>query len=78
MRVALLGAEEPWIAAYCRRIMRMTFAEDRDLDNPEAVREALAELGLPADALLSAAVLRQNKEALRAQTERALHRGIFG
>ncbi|WP_064576758.1 2-hydroxychromene-2-carboxylate isomerase [Cupriavidus gilardii] len=78
MRVALLGAGEPWIGAYCRRIMRMNFAEDRDIDNAEAVGEALAELGLPADALLSAAVLRQNKEALRAQTDRALHRGVFG
>lgn len=29
-RVALLGAQEPWIGAFCRGIMRMIFTEDRN------------------------------------------------
>src|SRR5690349_14259902 len=36
MRVALLAAAEPWMGEYCRRMMLLNFAEDRDIDSPEA------------------------------------------
>ncbi|MBY4896832.1 2-hydroxychromene-2-carboxylate isomerase [Cupriavidus sp. AU9028] len=78
MRVAMLGAGEPWMGAFCRRIMQMNFGEDRDIDTPEAVTEALDELGLPAAGLIAQAQSEPNKTALREQTEEALRRGIFG
>lgn len=77
-RVALLGEDQPWMAAYCRRIMRMNFAEDREIDTPEAVGEALAELGLPVDQLLQEAQTDAVKQRLRERTEQAKARGIFG
>jgi len=77
-RVALLGADEAWIGAYCRRMMSLNFAEDRDIDSQEVVAEVLAQLGLPAQPLVEAALSEANKLRLRAQTEEAAARGIFG
>jgi len=77
-RVALLGAEKPWIGEYCRRIMQMNFAQDRDIDSPGYVTEVLDRLGLPAQDILDEALGEANKISLRAQTEEAKNRGIFG
>jgi 2-hydroxychromene-2-carboxylate isomerase len=77
-RVALIGEDQPWISAYCRRIMRMNFAEDREIDTPEAVREALTELNLPADQLMQETQTDTVKHKLRERTEQAKARGIFG
>lgn len=77
-RVALLAADEPGIASFCRRIMEMIFTEDLDVDAPEAVGEALQALPLHAAALLAGAQLDDTKARLRQQTEEARSRGIFG
>ncbi len=78
MRVALLGAEEPWMAGFCQRIMLRNFAHDTDIDDPGVVGDALGALGLDAPALLARAQAEDTKAALRAQTEAARRRGIFG
>jgi len=78
MRVAMVGAEEPWIGDYCKQIMLMNFARDREIDTPEAVSEVLQQLGLPAEDILAKARSEDNKLRLRAQTEEAQARGIFG
>ncbi|NHZ93001.1 2-hydroxychromene-2-carboxylate isomerase [Massilia sp. CCM 8733] len=78
LRVALLGAAEPWIGAFCQRIMHCNFALDREIDDPLLVGDVLTALGLDASALLAAANTEQNKLAMRAQGEQALRRGIFG
>ncbi len=78
LRVALVGVEQPWIGAFCREIMRLNFAHDRDINTPEAVGEVLAALGLPSADILDAAVAEPNKLRLRTQTEEAAGRGIFG
>jgi len=77
-RVALLGAEQPWIGAFCRRVMTLNFVDDQEIDNPEAMGRVLLELGLPADELLSAAVSDANRPRLREQTAQAQALGIFG
>lgn len=78
MRVALVGAEQPWIGAYCRRIMTLNFAEDRAIDAPDVVAEVLDRLGLPAGQIIDVAQSEPNKLRLREQTETARARGIFG
>jgi len=78
MRVALLGAGEPWMGEYCRRIMLCNFSEDRDINSEAVVSEVLAQLGLPAAGLVRDAQTEQNKLKLRAQTETARTRGVFG
>lgn len=77
-RVALLGADQPWIAAFSERIMTLNFAEDRDIDRADVVAAVLTELDLPAAELIAAALGEANKLALRAQTEQARRRGLFG
>lgn len=78
LRVALTGAEQAWIGAYCKRIMHINFVEDRDIDNISVVSEVLISLGLPAASLIEAAESDDTKSAMRLQTEEAARRGIFG
>ena len=78
LRVALLGAEREWIAAYCREIMQQNFVHDRDIGSIEVVSEALAKLGLPAQQIVAEAQSDANKLRLREQTEVAASKGIFG
>ena len=78
MRVATLGAAEPWMGEFCRRVMHQNWVEDRELDTEEAVRDALAGLVPDADATIAAALEPANKLRLRARTEEAAARGIFG
>jgi 2-hydroxychromene-2-carboxylate isomerase len=78
MRVALLGADQPWIGEYSRRIMRINFVEDRDMDTPQAVGQVLDALGLPAADLLASAQSEGNKQRLRDQTGEAQRRAVFG
>lgn len=75
-RVGLLG--EPWTPEFSRRVMTANFVEDRDIGNTEVVSEILTGLGLDAPAILAAATSDANKAKLRAQTELASKRGIFG
>ena len=37
LRIALLGAEKPWIAAFCRRVMELNFALDQDINQPDSM-----------------------------------------
>lgn len=77
-RVALVGAEQDWIGAYCRRVMSINFGEDREIDTNKVVTEVLAALGLPARQIIDEAQSEANKLRLRQQTETAARRGIFG
>jgi 2-hydroxychromene-2-carboxylate isomerase len=77
-RVALLAADEPWIGRFCRRIMLMIFAEDRDVDVPQTVGEALGGVTTDAAGLLGAARLEETKARLRQQTEAARSLNVFG
>jgi 2-hydroxychromene-2-carboxylate isomerase len=78
LRVAILAAEQNWMGAYCRRIMSLNFAEDRNIDAPEVVAEVLNELGLPARQIIDEARSDAIKLKLREQTVAAGANGIFG
>lgn len=77
-RVALLGHNAPWMAAFCRAIVHRNFAEDRDIDSVAAVSAVLDALHLPAEAIIHASQAIANKRRLHGQTEEARKRGIFG
>ena len=77
-RVATLGKNEPWIGDYVRATMARNFAEDKDLDTEDAVREVLAALNVNADQIIAQAQSDENKLQLRQATETAARRGIFG
>ncbi|HWX35414.1 MAG TPA: 2-hydroxychromene-2-carboxylate isomerase [Steroidobacteraceae bacterium] len=77
-RVALVGADKPWMGEYCRRIMQLNFAADRDIDSAAALSEVLAQLGLAAQDIVAEAQGAANKLRLRDQTELARTKGVFG
>lgn len=77
-RVALAGADEAWMPAFCRAVMGANFAEDREIAEVEVIRAILTSLELPVDAILARAESPENKQALRRQTERAGEIGLFG
>lgn len=77
-RIALLGAEEPWIGAFCRGVMALNFVLDQDISAPERLAPIVTELGLPAPDILGEAQAESTKSRLREQTEEARRRGIFG
>lgn len=77
-RVALVGADQPWMGDYCRRIMSLNFVDDCEIDDLKRVTEVLDQLGLPAQVILDQAQSETNKLKLRQQTETAQARGIFG
>ena len=78
MRVALLGADQPWMAEFCRRIMLRNFAQDLEIDSPDAVRAALSGLVADTERLIAQAGEEAAKTALREQTSQARRLGIFG
>jgi 2-hydroxychromene-2-carboxylate isomerase len=77
-RVGLIGAEQPWMGAYCRRVMELNFALDEDINSPAQLRPILTALGLSAAEILAQAQAEPTKALLRTQTELARARGIFG
>ncbi len=78
MRVAILGAEQPWMGAFCRNVMRQNWVEDSAINTPECVRQALAGIVPDADSIIAQAQSEANKLKLREQTAEARRRGIFG
>lgn len=78
LRVALLGAGESWIGAFCKRVMVQNFVDDLDINDSANVRSALAGLVPDPDAIITAAQGEDNKLRLRTQTEEASRRGLFG
>jgi 2-hydroxychromene-2-carboxylate isomerase len=77
-RVALIGADQPWIGAFCRRVMELNFVLDQDINQADRLTPILKELGLSAGTILVQAQAEPMKQWLRDQTEQARCRGIFG
>ncbi|MFC3107301.1 2-hydroxychromene-2-carboxylate isomerase [Undibacterium arcticum] len=78
LRVALYGAEQPWIAQFCERVMLQNFSADQDINAESSVAYILDRLDLDAAAIIAAAQSEDNKLRLRQRTEQAKALGIFG
>jgi len=63
---------------YVSEVYRHMWAEPKKMDEPDVIRAALVESGLPADALLARAQDAAVKQELLSNTERAVGRGVFG
>jgi 2-hydroxychromene-2-carboxylate isomerase len=74
-RVATAARREAWLPEFVRGVYRANFAEDRDISRPEVLREIL---GARAEEWLGRAAEQAVKDALRASTDEAMRRGIFG
>ena len=77
-RVALIAVAEDWAAPFTRAVFRANFEQDRDIARPEVVAEILTDQGRDAAVLIERATTPENKQALAAEGESAIMRGIFG
>jgi 2-hydroxychromene-2-carboxylate isomerase len=77
-RVALVGANHPWCPTFTKAVYRAEFGEGRNIAEPEVIRGVLVHMGLDAEKILTAALTDDNKAGLKASTEEALARGVFG
>lgn len=77
-RVACTFATEPWLPEFVRQVFQANFVADLDISQPEIIATCLERVGQPGMESISRALAPANKEALRAQTERAVAVGIFG
>ena len=63
---------------YVDEVYRYMWSEGRNMGDPEVIAASLEESGLPAKAILEAAVSAPVKAELIANTERSVERGTFG
>ncbi len=78
MRGAMAARELGIFERYVDQVYRHMWAEPKKLDDPAVLRAALLELDLPADRLFELVQTAPVKEALMAETQRAVDRGTFG
>jgi 2-hydroxychromene-2-carboxylate isomerase len=77
-RVALLGKADGWCQRFTEEAFRLHWTEGRLIGTDDNLETALRSLGLDPAQVLPLANSAANKEALKAQTARAVERGIFG
>jgi len=78
LRIALLGAQQPWVGPFSRKVMELNFALDQDINHPDQMAPILTGLGQPSSDILEQAQSERIKTRLREQTDEARARGIFG
>jgi len=78
LRVMLVGAGQPWIGEFARRVMLLNFGLDREISSPEEIGSILIDLGQPAGDIITQAQSDVIKNRLREQTDIAKQRKIFG
>jgi 2-hydroxychromene-2-carboxylate isomerase len=77
-RVAIAGEGQAWRDAFCRGVFRAQFGEGRRIDDPAVIAAVLEKAGASAVPILIQAGSDPVKLKLRAETEQAAARGIFG
>jgi 2-hydroxychromene-2-carboxylate isomerase len=77
-RVALAALSRNWGEDFCRAVYSAEFGDGRDIGDQTVISDVLSSLGQDADAMLGQAQSDEIKARLRAQTEEAASRSIFG
>ncbi|CAN5881356.1 2-hydroxychromene-2-carboxylate isomerase [soil metagenome] len=78
MKIAVLGCERGWGPAFCKAMLRANFGDDREIGEASVIDELLGELGLDTAGVRAESESPAWMPRLRAQTEEAARRGIFG
>jgi 2-hydroxychromene-2-carboxylate isomerase len=73
-----VGEEEGWTAAFTRMVFMANYAEQKDISDETTLRAILGSLDVDAESALAAVSSPATKQALRAQNEEAVMRGLFG
>lgn len=77
-RLALVGEGQGWTPAFSRAVFVANYAEQKDISDDGLLTAILGDLGVDAAAAFAAANAQENKDRLRAQTDEAMARDIFG
>jgi len=77
-RIAMVAEEEGWIGDFTRAVFAAEFADRADIAAPEALARILSDLGQDPARVLKRTASDEVKTALRARTETAAAKGIFG
>jgi 2-hydroxychromene-2-carboxylate isomerase len=77
-RIAMVGETQGWIGEFTRAVYTANFAEQRDIADDATLALVLSKLGVNPEATVEAANTQENKDRLKAQTEKAISRGLFG
>ena len=78
MRGAIAAQREGCFEKYMDACFRHMWSEPKKMDDPDVIRAALEESLLPADALIAGMADPEVKQALIANTEAVVERGVFG
>jgi 2-hydroxychromene-2-carboxylate isomerase len=77
-RVALIAANEGWAEQFVPRAFAANFADDRDIADQGVVGELIAACDRDPQDVLARAQSEENKNALKANTQEASAKGLFG
>ena len=77
-RIALAADQDPWMPEFSRRVYAANFAEQKDISDDATLAAILSSLNVDPDKAFAAASTPENKARLKAQTEEAQSRDIFG
>jgi 2-hydroxychromene-2-carboxylate isomerase len=77
-RLALAGEKDGWTPGFTRAVYVANFADQKDISDDAVLRAALEKAGALSDQAFAQANAPENKERLKAQTEEAMRRGIYG
>ncbi|KIC51239.1 2-hydroxychromene-2-carboxylate isomerase [Tateyamaria sp. ANG-S1] len=77
-RIAAAHADAPWVGEFVRAVYHANFAEDRNIADDGVIADILDGIGQDSAAVCAAATAPEGKARLRAATEEALERGLFG
>ncbi len=77
-RLAMVGEKDGWTPAFTRAVYMANFGEERDITDDDLLRTLLRQTGVDPDTAMAASNTPENKAALRAQTDEAVAKSIFG
>jgi 2-hydroxychromene-2-carboxylate isomerase len=77
-RIACRFADEAWLPEFVRCVYSANFSRDLDISSPFVIGEILSTMGQGAADIMRAAQAQESKDALRAQTEKAVAMGLIG
>jgi len=69
---------DPRFRDYCNAMFNAIWVESLNMNDPATAAEALRKAGFDAQALVAAASEQATKDALKAATQKAVDRGVFG
>ncbi len=77
-RIGMVAEEEGWISPFTRAVFATEFADRADIAAPETLTRIVSQLGHDPARVMARTGVDEVKSALRARTEAAASKGIFG